>query len=58
MLEEAYGPPSKDEWLDNSRITVKKFNDNYRYEANRKAKRRRIYLKHEADATMLLLKVS
>ena len=53
-LAELYGPAVEQTWTNG--CTYKTFNPNYRYEQNQKCKRRRIYLKNETDATLILLK--
>ena len=55
-LEEMYGPHTETVYLDNG-YTHRRWNDNWRCEQVRKVKRRRIYLKNEMDATLIMLKV-
>ena len=56
QLVEQYGPQVQDEY-DERYVVNRKWNENFRYEQNVKNKRRRIYLKNEVDATLILLKV-
>jgi hypothetical protein len=55
-LEEMYGPHTETVFAE-SGITYRKWNENWRCEQVQKCKRRRIYLKNEMDATLILLKV-
>lgn len=53
--KEMYGPES--EWLPKPEpFGMYKHNDDWRYDINKKLKRRRLYLKNETDVTLLMLK--
>lgn len=55
--EQMYGPER--EWKrqrDDKAWTIMVYNHNWRYDINKKLKRRRIYLKNETDITLLMLK--
>lgn len=52
--EEMYGEESS--WVNKDRLGYYTYNNNWRYDINKKLKRRRIYLKNESDVTLLMLK--
>jgi hypothetical protein len=55
-LVELYGP-EKEKYTSEAGYTLWKYNENWRCEQNRNAKRRRIYLKDESALTYILLQV-
>lgn len=57
IFEENYGPHIE-RYIDVNGWPRTKRNDNYVLEQNKSARRRRIYVKHEADFTIALLKVN
>lgn len=56
VFEEMYGPV-KEKVLKENSYPVWKLNSDWRFEQNRSAKRRRIYLKEESALTLALLRV-
>ena len=57
-LKESYGPEFSDVHDPVKDKVVRVWNENWRKESNGYARRRRIYLKHAADMSLIMLRIS
>lgn len=57
-LKQIYGPAYTDAIDPDSGRMIRTWNENWRSESNTYARRKRIYLKHEADMSLIMLRIS
>lgn len=58
IFEEMYGPVKQKIVDDPNKFPYWKLNENWQYERNRNAKRKRIYLREESALSLALLRIS